>query len=304
MADWTSKDIPSQTGRVAVVTGTGGLGLTTAQDLARAGARVIVAGRSAAKGAAAVAQIMAAAPTSDVRFEMLDLGNLASVAAFAQRIAAQESRLDILVNNAGIMTPPKRLVTSDGFEVQFGTNHLGHFALTAGLLPLLRTTAGARVISLSSILARGGKLNFADMNWEGSYNAMQAYGQSKLACLMCALELQRRSVAGGWGVSSIAAHPGVARTDLINNGMGAASAGGLVRKYMAFLFQPVEMGALPILFAATAPQAQAGGYYGPNKLSEMRGYTTAAKIPPQAQVLADAARLWDISAQMTKVNFA
>lgn len=304
MADWTSKDIPSQTGRVAVVTGTGGLGLATAQDLARAGARVIVAGRSAAKGAAAVAQIMAAAPTADVRFEVLDLGNLASVAAFSQRTSAQESRLDILVNNAGIMTPPKRLATSDGFEVQFGTNHLGHFALTAGLLPLLRTTAGARVISLSSIVARGGKLNFADMNWEGSYNAMQAYGQSKLACLMFALELQRRSVAGGWGISSIAAHPGIARTDLINNGMGAASAGGLVRKYMAFLFQPVEMGALPILYAATAPQAQAGGYYGPNKLSEMRGYPTAAKIPPQAQVLADAARLWDISAQMTKVNFA
>lgn len=304
MAHWTTADIPPQKGRTALVTGTGGLGLAAAMALAQAGAQVIVAGRSAQKGAAALAQITAVAPHADARFEVLDLGDLASVAGFAAQAGQSLPQLDILINNAGIMTPPKRLATKDGFEVQFGTNHLGHFALTAGLMPLLRKTAGARVISLSSIAARGGKLNFADPNWEHSYNPMQAYGQSKLACLMFALELQRRSVAGGWGISSIAAHPGIARTELINNGLGAASAGGFVRKYLPFLFQPVAMGALPILYAATAPQAQAGGYYGPNKLSEMRGYPTAAKIPHQALIAADAAQLWDLSAQMTKVSFA
>jgi NAD(P)-dependent dehydrogenase (short-subunit alcohol dehydrogenase family) len=188
--------------------------------------------------------------------------------------------------------------------VQFGTNHLGHFALTAGLLPLLRATSGARVISLSSIVARGGKLNFDDPNWVKSYHPMQAYGQSKLACLMFGLELQRRSAAAGWGITSITAHPGVSRTDLINNGMGAVSFGGFIRKTLPFLFQPIEMGALPILFAATSPQAQAGGYYGPDKLNELRGHPTTAKIPAQALNVADATRLWDLSAQMTKLNIA
>jgi len=303
MTNWTLNDMPSQNGRLAVVTGTGGLGAEVARALAASGARVVLAGRSREKGAASVAAIKQSHPNAQIEFGQVDLGDLASVQAFAQGMVAQGAPIDMLINNAGIMTPPKRLETSDGFEVQFGTNHLGHFALTAALLPLLRTAKAARVVSLSSVAARGGKLNFADINWMKTYNPMQAYGQSKLACLMFGLELQRRSVAGGWGVSSITAHPGVARTELINNGMGAASFGGVVRKYLPFLFQPVPMGALPILFAATAPQAQAGGYYGPNKLSETRGFPMVAKIPPQAKVLADASRLWQVSAEMTKVDF-
>ncbi len=303
MKNWTTLNIPPQNGRVAVVTGTGGLGLATAVALAQTGAKVIIAGRDAAKGRAAIAVIRAAAPQAEARFQAVDLGDLAAIAAAAADISSAETRLDILVNNAGIMTPPKRLRTKDGFEVQLGTNHLGHFALTAGLLPLLRQTAGARVVSLSSIAARSGKLNFSDPNWQASYHPMTAYSQSKLACLMFAFELQRRSDAAGWGITSIAAHPGVARTDLINNGMGAASFGGFLRKHLPFLFQPVDMGALPILFAATDLAARPGGYYGPNKLSELRGFPAPATIPPLALNLGDAARLWDLSKDLTKLAF-
>lgn len=297
---WTTRDMASQAGKLAVVTGTGGLGYETGLALARAGAEVILAGRNATKGAASVAKIKAQVSTARISYARMDLASLSSVAAFAKGLRETCARVDILVNNAGVMVPPRREVTSDGFELQLGTNHLGHFALTAGLLPLLK---GGRVVSLSSVAARQGALNFDDLNAETSYAPMPVYAQSKLACLMFALELQRRSDAQGWGLTSIAAHPGVSRTDLLHNAPGKRSAMGLARSFLWFLFQPADQGALPTLFAATAPEAQPGGYYGPNRLGETRGYPAPARLPPAATDTSAAARLWERSERMTGVTF-
>lgn len=303
MAKWTASDIPSQSGRSAVVTGTGGLGLETAIALAKAGCEVIVAGRNPGKGAAAVATARNKAPGADVRFEQLDLASLASVADFAARLRSQRSSLDLLVNNAGVMVPPQRRTTADGFELQLGTNYLGHFALTGHLLPLLRESGEARVVMLSSIAARNGAIAFDDLNAEKSYRPMAVYSQSKLACLMFALELQRRSEASGWGIAGIAAHPGVSRTDLLHNAPGRWSATGLTRSLLWFLFQPAAQGALPTLFAATSPGAKGGAYYGPDRLGETRGFPAEAKIPPRAQDAAAAARLWHLSEHYTGMGF-
>ncbi|WP_443971415.1 SDR family oxidoreductase [Sphingobium sp. CR28] len=298
MRKWTAADIPAQDGRIAIVTGTGGLGYETALALARAGANTIIAGRNAQKGADAVARISAQLPSARVRFKMLDLASLASVAAFAARLADREEKLDLLINNAGVMVPPRREETKDGFELQFGTNYLGHFALTNHLLPLLRKAGGARVVSLSSVAARSGAISLDDLNAEKSYKPMVAYSQSKLACLMFGLELQRRSIAGGWGVTSVIAHPGVARTDLLHNAPGRWSGMGLTRTLLWFLFQPAAQGALPTLFGATSHDAMPGGYYGPDALSETRGYPAPARIPPAALDEAVARRLWEASDEL------
>lgn len=298
--NWNTSHMPSQQGRLAVVTGTGGLGFEDALALSRAGAEVIIAGRNAAKGAEAVDKVRAQVPDAKVRFEAVDLASLQSVHGFCERLINQGKKLDVLINNAAVMTPPKREVTADGHELQFGTNYLGHFALTAGLLPLLD---GARVISLSSVAAREGHLDFDDLNAERSYTPMKAYGQSKIACLMFAFELQRRSVANGWGITSIAAHPGVSRTDLLHNAPGKTSMAGLARSYLWFLFQPAAQGALPTLFAATAKEAKPGAYYGPDKLSETRGYPALSKVPKQALDEANAARLWTESERLSGVTF-
>ncbi|MBH0239086.1 SDR family oxidoreductase [Methylobrevis albus] len=303
MTKWTTSDIPPQDGRLAVVTGTGGIGYETALALARAGGSVILAGRSPAKGAEAVERVQAAVPGAKIVFERLDLANLASIAEFAERIGTAHERLDLLVNNAGVMVPPTRRVTEDGFELQLGTNHLGHFALTARLLPLLRRGDRARVVALSSVAARSGKIDFDDLNAEKSYRPMPVYCQSKLACLMFAFELQRRSAAGGWGITSIAAHPGVSRTDLLLNSAGRWDINRILRTTLPFLFQPTAQGALPILFAATSPEAKAGGYYGPDRLGETRGWPAASKIPPAAEDRAVAARLWERSEAMTGAIF-
>jgi NAD(P)-dependent dehydrogenase (short-subunit alcohol dehydrogenase family) len=239
-----------------------------------------------------------------VSFDVLDLASLDSIAVFAARLRDSLGSLDVLINNAGVMTPPTRQVTSDGFELQFGTNYLGHFALTARLLPLLRKSGRPRVVSLSSVAARRGSMNFDDLQSQRSYEPMVAYSQSKLACLMFAFELQRRSDAAGWGIQSIAAHPGISRTDLLPNGAGAWSAMGLVRRFLWFLFQPAAQGALPTLFAATSPQARGGVYYGPDKLSETRGYPGIAKAPAQALDSGDAARLWIESERLVGKTFS
>ena len=299
MARWTTSDIPSQAGRSAVVTGTGGLGLETALQLAKAGGDVIIAGRNPQKGADAIARIQEAAPRAKICFAHVDLADLASIEQFAARLARQTDRLDLLINNAGVMVPPSRQVTSDGFELQLGTNYLGHFALTARLLPLLRSGQQPRVISLSSVAARSGAIDFADLNAEADYKPMPVYSQSKLACLMFALELQRRSTAAGWNLTSIAAHPGVSRTDLLHNGPGRWSAPGLARTLLPFLFQPVPQGALPTLYAATASDAVPGGYYGPDRLGETRGYPAPAQIPSAAADPAAATRLWEVSEALT-----
>lgn len=303
MARWTEADIPSQTGRTAVVTGTGGLGYETALVLARHGAEVIIAGRNPSKGAEAVAKIRADCGSTSARFEEVDLASLSSIAAFCDRLKDQRDSLNLLINNAAVMAPPTRQETSDGFELQFGTNYLGHFALTAGLLPLLRNGNCARVVTLSSVAARGGAIDFNDLNAKKDYRPFPVYSQSKLACLLFAVELQRRSVDAGWGINSIGAHPGVTRTDLIVNGAGNNSVNGRVRRYLPFLFQPAWQGALPTLFAATSPLAEGGGYYGPNRLSETRGYPVAARIPPQALDRGVAERLWAVSDELTGVGF-
>ncbi|WP_213767879.1 SDR family oxidoreductase [Caballeronia sp. dw_19] len=303
MTNWTASAIHSQSGRKAVVTGTGGLGLEDALALAAAGADVIIAGRNPSKGREAVAHVRQHVTNAIVRFELLDLANLDSIAAFASRLGSKLSSVDILINNAAVMTPPQRRTTDDGFELQFGTNYLGHFALTSHLLPLLRKSKSPRVVTLSSIAARDGTINFDDLQAERGYKAMAVYAQSKLACLMFSLELQRRSDAAGWGIASIAAHPGISRTDLLPNGAGPNSAFGLMRKYLWFVFQPVAQGALPTLFAATSPEAEGGAYYGPDKLGETRGSPMLAKIPKQALDASVASRLWDVSEKLIGATF-
>jgi NAD(P)-dependent dehydrogenase (short-subunit alcohol dehydrogenase family) len=304
MASWTASDIPSQQGRTAVVTGTGGLGFQDALALARAGANVIIAGRSASKGAAAISHIRRNVPGAKVRFGELDLASLDSIETFCERLKNSQSSLDLLINNAGVMTPPTRQATANGFELQFGTNYLGHFALTAQLLPLLRNGNQPRVVTVSSLAARAGAIDFDNLQSERSYKPMVAYGQSKLACLMFALELHRRSDASGWGVQSIAAHPGISRTDLLTNGAGAWSAAGMARRFMWFLFQPVAQGALPTLFAATSPQARGGAYYGPDRLGESRGSPAPARVPPQALDTGSGERLWRESERLTGTTFS
>lgn len=296
--------MPSQNGRTIVVTGTGGLGFQDALALARAGGDVIIAGRNPRKGSEAVAHIRQSVRQASVSFEPVDLADLASVAAFGRRLRESRERIDTLINNAAVMTPPQRQTTADGFELQFGTNYLGHFALSAHLLPLLRRGRDPRVITLSSIaVRRDAAINFDDLQAEKAYQPMPVYAQSKLACLMFALELQRRSDGAGWGLTSIAAHPGISRTDLLHNAPGRYSAQGLLRSFLWFLFQPAAQGALPTLFAATSPDARGGRYYGPDRLSETRGYPSEAAIPAAALELNVTRRLWDVSEKLADINF-
>jgi NAD(P)-dependent dehydrogenase (short-subunit alcohol dehydrogenase family) len=304
MSDWTLANLPPQAGRTAIVTGTGGLGFEDALALSRAGADVIIAGRNPDKGASAVERIRQQVGNATVRFERLDLASLASVADFAERMKAGLAGVDLLINNAAVMNPPTRRLSSDGYELQFATNYLGHFALTGRLLPLLRRARQPRVVTVSSVAARGGRIAFDDLQAEHAYRPMTAYGQSKLACLIFALELQRRSDASGWGLTSLGAHPGISRTDLLPNGSGRWSAAGLMRACLWFLFQPAAQGALPTLYAASAASAQGGGYYGPKRFGETRGAPGPAAIPAQAQDEAVATRLWATSERLSGVTFA
>jgi NAD(P)-dependent dehydrogenase (short-subunit alcohol dehydrogenase family) len=307
MANWTCNDIPPQTGRLAVVTGaTGGLGYETALALAGAGAEVMLTGRNETKGNAALVAIRAQHPRALISYQHLDLASLASVREFAERFTHEHAALDLLINNAGVMTPPARKETADGFELQFGTNYLGHFALTAQLLPALRNADGARVVNLSSIAHKlRAAIHFDDLQWTRRYDPWAAYAQSKLAMLMFAFELQRRSDANDWGLLSNAAHPGFARTDLIANGPGENSLANLVGRWTVqpLMSQSAAAGALPTLFAATAPEAKPGGYYGPVGLFETKGPVGEAAIAPRALDHAVAARLWDVSEQLTGVRW-
>ena len=306
MANWTTQDIRDQSDKLAIVTGaTGGLGLETALQLARAGAEVILAGRNAEKGRMAVARIHGERADANVRFEMIDLASLGSVRAFTERMIAAGRPIDILINNAGVMALAKRETTADGFERQFGTNYLSHFALTARLLPLL-SAARARVIQLSSIAHRSAKIRLDDLNYAQGYSPWPVYGQSKLAMLMFALELDRRSTANGWQLTSVAAHPGIATTDLMANGPNAGAAGimamvsGLA---INLIGQSAADGALPTLMAATMPDVSGGQYFGPQGWKEMKGAPGLAKIEHQALDTDVAAKLWDASEALTGVSF-
>lgn len=304
MTRWTTRNIPPQQGRSALVTGTGGLGFEDALALARAGANVVIAGRNPAKGAAAVAAIRREVPDARIRFGEVDLASLASVAAFAARLAGEQESLDLLINNAGVMTPPQRRETRDGFELQFGTNYLSHFALTARLLPLLRKGRGPRVVTVGSIAARRGAINVDDLQAERDYRAFPVYAQSKLACIMFAFELSRRSKAAGWGVQSLAAHPGLSRTDLLFNTPGGANRTVyFLRRVFRLLFQSAAQGALPTLFAATDPSAQDGAHYGPDRCWGTRGYPAEELPPARALDPALAGRLWEMSETLAGVRF-
>ena len=288
---------------LAIVTGaTGGLGFETALGLAQAGHEVILAGRNPAKGEVALARLRRRAPNATTRFETLDVASLASVAAFAGRIPGP---IGVLVNNAGVMAPDRRQTTADGFELQTGTNYLGHFALTARLMPALRA-GQAHVVQVSSLAHRRAALHFDDLQGERSYSPWRQYGQSKLMMLMFARELERRGRAAGWGLRSNAAHPGWAVTDIIANGPGGG-APGLRERVMQGAFsvfgQSAAAGALPILYAALSPDAEGGGYYGPSGLGEIRGSVSPSRVFPQAQDHQAAARLWDVSVALTGVQW-
>ena len=304
MTDWTTDAIPPLSGKLAVVTGaTGGLGYETALALAGAGAEVVLTGRNDAKGARALESICEQHPGALISYEPLDLASLASVSAFATRFAALHPSLDLLINNAGVMSLPSRQLTADGFEMQFGTNYLGHYALTAHLLPMLRQGSAPRVVNLSSLAHRMGRIDFDNLQSAKSYSPQKAYNQSKLAMLMFALELQRRSDAAGWGLTSLAAHPGYARTDLMTNGPGDKGWLALVARLLRPMSHSAAAGALPTLFAATSPDARAAGYYGPRGFQELNGPPAPARIMPQASDAAAAAKLWDVSAALTGASF-
>lgn len=303
MMAWTEKQVVSQAGKLAVVTGANsGIGWYTALELARAGAEVVVAARSQQKGEDAVRRILQIVPRAQVRYEQLDLASLASVRDFAKRIASAP-KLDLLVNNAGVMNIPKRELTEDGFERQFGTNHLAPFALTLLLLPTLARSPASRVTTVSSGAAAMGtrKINFDDLQGERSYSPWKAYCQSKLANLLFMQELGRRSAAAGSSLLSNAAHPGWARTNLQTSGPGRELYA--VENFLQNRFsQDAAHGALPSLRAATAPDARSGEYFAPNGLFQLTGDPVPVKLPRPALDTQAAHRLWSVSEQLTGVS--
>ncbi len=297
--NWTAADIPDQHGRVVVITGANsGLGLIDSRELARAGARVIMACRDTEKGEAAAQRIRQAHPEAELTVAPLDLADLAAIRAFA---ADAPEKIDLLINNAGLMAPPRRL-TKDGFESQFGTNHLGHFALTGLLLHSLRAAPAPRVVTESSGAHHLGRINFDDLQGERRYFRWLAYGQSKLANLMFAFELQRRATESGTDLKSLAAHPGYSRTNL-----QFAAPPAHERLLMAvsnrLVAQSAEMGALPTLYAATVPDLPGGTYIGPDGFMEQRGYPRVVTAAGRAYDETAWRRLWEVSEELTGVRY-
>ncbi len=305
-------DVPDLSGRLAVVTGANsGLGLGLATSLAAAGADVVLAVRSRAKGERAIAEIRREVPAAKLSIRSLDLSSLHSVAALGDELVAAARPIDILINNAGVMTPPQRQETADGFELQFGTNHLGHFALTGHLLPVLRAADSARVVTVSSIAATQRHLGFDDANAADGYKPMRSYGMAKLAQLMFAVELDRRSRAGGWGLMSNAAHPGLSKTNLLSGASYGrdtptlqARLTRLTWRLLPFLWLDIDEGIKPTLYAAVSPTAEGGRYYGPRGFYETAGGgVTFAGVPRLARTAPDLAKLWRLSEELTGVTY-
>ena len=302
-AKWTTAQIPDQSGRVALVTGANsGLGLVTARELARAGARVVMACRNEEKGREEVRAVEVRAPGAEVELESLDLASLDSVRGLAERVRERHPAIDLLINNAGVMAPP-RGETADGFELQLGTNHLGHFALTGLLLDTLEGREDARVVTLTSNAHNGGRIAFDNLGGERRYFRWSAYSQSKLANLMFALELDRRLRAAGSGIKSLAAHPGWSATKLQSAGPPKLDA-LLMVPVNRFYAQSDEMGALPTLYAATVPGLEGGTYIGPDGAGEMRGYPRPVSPSRTARDEEQARRLWEVSEELTGVKVA
>jgi NAD(P)-dependent dehydrogenase (short-subunit alcohol dehydrogenase family) len=300
MAKWTAADIPDQTGRVAIITGANtGLGYETAAALADHGARVVLAVRNLDKGKDAAARITANSPHADVALQELDLTSLDSVRAAADQLRSAHDRIDLLINNAGVMWTPKS-TTQDGFELQFGTNHLGHFAFTGLLLDRLLPVAGSRIVTVSSMGHRiRAAIHFDDLQWERGYSRVGAYGQAKLANLLFTYELQRRLAPRGTTIA-VAAHPGGSRTELTRN-LPALLA--RVTPVIEPLFQGADMGALPTLRAATDPGVLGGQYYGPDGFGEQRGYPKVVASSEKSHDADVQRRLWAVSEELTGVVY-
>ncbi|MCW5712988.1 MAG: SDR family oxidoreductase [Bauldia sp.] len=304
MPAWSTADIPDQRGRRAIVTGGGsGIGLATARALTAAGAAVTIAARDKAKGAAAVTAIREALPGADIVFERLDLASLASVHAFAAAVRRRGEPLDLLVNNAGVMMLPRRETTADGFERQFATNHLGPFALTALLWPLLAARPGARIVTVASLAHWRGRIAFDDLDASRIYRPYAAYAQSKLANLLFAFELARRAKPDG--PLSVAAHPGIAATPLASAGLAGETGlrSRLLIAWYDIVGQDAAGGALPILRASTAPGVGAGAYLGPRGPFGFRGPAGPVRSSALARDRVAAARLWTASEALTGVRF-
>ncbi|MDV3125653.1 SDR family NAD(P)-dependent oxidoreductase [Mycobacterium sp. 21AC1] len=299
---WTEGDVPDQSGRIAIVTGSNtGLGYETARVLAAKGAHVVVAVRNLDKGREAVDRITAAAPKADVKLQALDLGSLDSVRGGADALKGAYPRIDLLINNAGVMYPPKQ-TTADGFELQFGTNHLGTFALTGLLLDHLLPVEGSRVVTVASMAHRiQAAIHFDDLQWERSYNRVAAYGQSKLSNLLFTYELQRRLAAKEEPTIAVAAHPGISNTELMRHIPGSGLPG--FRQVAGLVTNSPAMGALATLRAATDPAAHGGQYYGPDGFRELRGHPKLVRSSSQSHDPQVQRRLWAVSEELTGVSY-
>jgi NAD(P)-dependent dehydrogenase (short-subunit alcohol dehydrogenase family) len=300
---WTTAQIPALQGKTVLITGANsGIGYQAALELARHGAHVLLACRNQQKGEQALARLLAEAPGSSAELVLLDVSLLADVRRFVAEFLTRQQPLDILINNAGIMALNPRQVTSEGFERQFATNHLGHFALTGLLLPAIMAAPAPRVITVASLAHRGGKIHFDDLQMERSYSPWGAYNQSKLANILFARELARRAV--GSHLLSLPVHPGVSQTSIVDNGPGANDLKTRVLfNFAKFLTQTDADGALPTLYAATSPYALSGDYIGPNGFMEMKGSPVVVKPRPHALDEATGQRLWSVSEQLTGVVY-
>jgi len=306
-----SQVVPDMHGRLALITGASdGIGYALASRLASAGADLVLPVRNLDKGERAVREIRALAPSADIQLLPLDLSSLQSVADLAQSLLSTGRPVNVLINNAGVMSPPNRQTTADGFELQWGTNHLAHFALTARLLPLL-SAGRARVTTQSSVSAQMNGINWDDLNFEKSYSDSKAYSQSKIANLMFGLELDRRSSAAGWGITSNASHPGVTPTNLLkaqpHMGRSRDTAGFRMVKVFArlgLLNRSAEEGMRPALYAATHPRAEGGKFYGPSGLLHLSGPAAEQKVYRPARDMEEAARVWETSEALVGVQFA
>ncbi len=302
---WTTADIPSQDGRVAIVTGSNtGLGFETAVELARAGATVVLACRTPSKAEDARRSIEGRMPNGSVEVLALDLGDLAAIRTAAAETLERWPRIDLLINNAGVMIPPKS-ATTDGFELQFGTNHLGHFAYTGLVLAALTDTPDSRIVNVSSIAHRDGRMHWDDLQWERSYNRMAAYSQSKLANLLFTFELDRRLRTADASTIALAAHPGVSATELSRHIPGASLPGlkQVANAVLSATLNSAADGALPSLRAATDPEAAGSLYYGSSGYREMRGAPEVVMPAPQAVREEDWEHLWSVSEELTGVTF-
>jgi NAD(P)-dependent dehydrogenase (short-subunit alcohol dehydrogenase family) len=294
MAKWTANDISDLSGKTAVVTGANsGLGYETAMALARHGAHVVLACRDEGRGTEAIERLRAEVPDASAELSLLDLADLTSVRKFAEGYSGERGQLDILVNNAGVMALDERRQTADGFEMQLGTNHLGHFALTGLLLPQLQAGPGGRVVNVTSFGHKVGRMNFDDLQWERSYRKWLAYGRSKLANLLFTFEFDRRARAAGSGVIAAVAHPGYANTNLQS---------GTSFQWSNFMAQSAADGALPQLYGATAPDVQSGEFFGPGGFMELRGAPKRVKAAKKAYDAETGRRLWEVSEQLTGVT--